>query len=191
MNSSPVKAFYSLIFLSAFGIMSLSEKKAGVLMNADYLVKLYELPSSEPACRKAAEEGVTIHRAMGLDRGRILDFVAENFSPAWVGEASLALSCQPTTCFIAVKEKKVVGFACYDATAKGFFGPTGVLEECRGKGVGSALLYRTLEAMREAGYGYAVIGWVSDAVEFYRKSLEILEIPGSFPGVYRHMIDQN
>ena len=45
--------------------------------------------------------------------------------------------------------------------------------------------------MREAGYGYAVIGWVSDAVEFYRKSLEILEIPDSFPGIYCHMIDQN
>lgn len=160
-------------------------------MDADYLVKLYELPSSDAALRKAEAEGITIHRAMGLDRGRILDFVAENFNPAWAGEATLALSCQPTTCYIAVRDKQVVGFACYDATAKGFFGPTGVLESCRGKGVGSALLYKTLEAMREAGYGYAVIGWVSDAVDFYKKALDVWEIPDSFPGVYRHMIDRN
>ncbi len=160
-------------------------------MSADYLVKLYELPSSEESVRKAEEHGVTIHRAMGLDRGKILDFVSQNFSSAWVGECALALSSQPTTCYIAVQDKKVVGFACYDATAKGFFGPTGVLERCRGKGVGTALLYKTLEAMWEAGYGYAAIGWVTDALGFYKKALNIFEIPGSFPGVYRHMIDQN
>lgn len=160
-------------------------------MSADYLVKLYELPSSETAIKKAAEHGITIHRAMGLDRDKILDFVKRNFSAAWIGECSLALSSQPTTCYIAVQNKKVVGFACFDATAKGFFGPTGVLEECRGIGVGTALLYKTLEAMWEAGYGYAAIGWVTDALNFYKKTLDLLEIPESFPGVYRHMIDQN
>ena len=160
-------------------------------MAADYLVKLYDLPSSEEITRKMKKEGVTIHRAMGLDRTRILDFIRENFYDAWVDETTVALSQQPLTCFIAVKDKKVVGFACYDATAKGFFGPTGVQESMRGKGVGTALLYRTLEAMREAGYGYAVIGWVTDAVEFYLKALDAIEIPDSFPGVYKNMIEQN
>lgn len=160
-------------------------------MAGDYLVKLYDLPSSSPSTEKAASHGVTIHRAMGLDRTKILDFIRKNFHAIWVDECTLALSAQPTTCFIAVKDKQVIGFACYDATAKGFFGPTGVLESYRGKGVGTALLYRTLEAMREAGYGYAVIGWVTDALEFYQKTLDILEIPGSFPGVYQHMADLN
>ena len=160
-------------------------------MDADYLVKLYELPSSAEALERIAEEGITVHRAMGLDREKILAFVKENFADAWVGETTVALSRQPAGCFIAVRDGKVVGFACYDATAKGFFGPTGTLGSLRGKGVGTALLYRTLEAMREDGYGYAVIGWVSDALPFYRKVLDVIEIPGSFPGVYRHMVERN
>ena len=160
-------------------------------MDADMLVKLYNLPDSTEIYKKVAEQGVTIHRAMAIDRDKILNFVAENFYPAWVNETTLALSSQPTTCYIAVKEGKVVGFACYDATAKDFFGPTGVTESLRGKGIGTALLYRTLEAMREDGYGYAIIGWVSEALEFYQKTCNAAIIPDSFPGVYAHMVERN
>ena len=73
-------------------------------------------------------------------------------------EVALALSQQPPTVLIAVEGQTLVGFACYDASARGFFGPTGVDEAARGRGIGEALLIRTLKAMREAGYGYAVIG---------------------------------
>jgi predicted GNAT family acetyltransferase len=45
-----------------------------------------------------------------------------------------------------------------DATMKGFFGPTGVDEAQRGKGIGEALLIATLKGMREAGHAYGVIG---------------------------------
>ena len=158
---------------------------------ADYLVKLYDLPDSEAIYRKLKEDGVSIQRAMALDRSKILRFIGDNFDAAWVDETTLALSQQPLTCFLAIRNREVVGFACYDATSKGFFGPTGVKEDLRGQGIGTALLYRTLEAMREAGYGYAIIGWVTDAAEFYRKTVAAAEIPDSFPGVYGKMIDQN
>ena len=62
-------------------------------------------------------------------------------------------------------------FACFDSSAKGFFGPIGVLSEYRGKRVGQSLLLKTLYAMKEYGYGYAIIGWVSDAELFYRKTV--------------------
>ena len=160
-------------------------------MATDLLVKLYDLPDSAAAYQRIEQYEITIHRAMGLDRSKILDFIKENFSPAWIDECTVALAALPSTCYIAVRDKKIIGFACFDATAKGFFGPTGVSESCRSMGVGTALLYRTMEAMREAGYGYAAIGLVSDALEFYKKELNVIEIPDSFPGVYRHMIDQN
>jgi hypothetical protein len=38
----------------------------------------------------------------------------------------------PISCFIAVYEKSIAGFACYDATCKDFFGPTGVKKEFKG-----------------------------------------------------------
>ena len=88
---------------------------------------------------------------------------------------------------MAVKDDTLLGFACHDTTAKGFFGPTGVTEQARGQGIGEALLLATLNGMREAGYGYAVIG-DPGPVAFYRKRLDALEIPKSEPGVYRGML---
>ena len=44
--------------------------------------------------------------------------------------------------------------------------------------------------MRDAGYGYAVIGWVGDAANFYRKTVGAQFIPGGEPEntVYANMI---
>ncbi len=55
-------------------------------------------------------------------------------------------------CFIATENGKLVGFACYDSSSKGFFGPIGVDPQRRGENIGQALLVRTLTAMREYGY---------------------------------------
>lgn len=62
-----------------------------------------------------------------------------------------------------------MGFTCYDTSAKGFFGAIGVLPSERGKNIGTLLLLRTSVAMRE--YGYAMIGWVNEAEQFYRKTI--------------------
>lgn len=79
----------------------------------------------------------------------------------------------------ATEEGKLIGFACYDSSSKGFFGPIGVLEERRKENIGQALLIRTLNAMKE--YGYAIIGWVSDAEQFYRKTVGAEFIKGGNP----------
>ena len=97
------------------------------------------------------------------------------------------MSGHPVTTWIAVADGKMLGFACHDATAKGFFGPTGVSEAARGKGIGEALLFATLSGMREAGYAYAVIG-DPGPMEFYKKRLDALSIPRSSPGLYRGML---
>ena len=104
-----------------------------------------------------------------------------------MSEAAIALSGHPVRCWIAIKDQKLLGFACHDATAKGFFGPTGVDAAARRQGIGEALLMVTLCGMREAGYGYAVIGWAGPA-NFYKRRLDALEIPGSEPGIYRGML---
>ena len=73
---------------------------------------------------------------------------------------------------------------------RGFSGPTGVDEASRGQGIGEALLITTLKGMREAGYGYAVIG-DPGPVGFYQKRLDALEIPKSKPGIYAGMLRSN
>ena len=154
---------------------------------ADLLVKLYELPPSAQALETLRAEGIEIRRAIGPEKHAIVEWAEKKFSRSWASECDVALSAQPVSCFIAVKEKQVIGFACYDATLKGFFGPIGVDESVKKKGLGKALLIRTLEAMRDAGYGYAAIGWAGP-VEFFSKTVGATVIEGSEPGVYKNLV---
>lgn len=154
---------------------------------ADLLVKLYELPESGRLCAALAEKGIEIKRAIGPEKQAVVAWVLANFSKAWASEADVAFSQTPPSIFVAVKEKAVIGFACYDSTAKGFFGPIGVDQNVRAGGLGKALLVRTLEAMREAGYGYAIVGWAGP-VDFFKKAVGAVVIEGSEPGVYKNLI---
>jgi transposase InsO family protein len=72
------------------------------------------------------------------------------------------------SCFIATTGSRLVGFACYDATVLGMFGPIGVDKDLRGRDIGSALLKACLLDMRVKGYAYAVIG-STKAFGFYEK----------------------
>ena len=94
---------------------------------------------------------------------------------------------QPVSCFIAVQEGKIVGFACHDATCPNFFGPTGVEPKAQKGGIGKALLFACLEDMKHQGFGYAIIGGVGPA-EFYAKVVGAVAIEGSEPGIYRGLL---
>jgi hypothetical protein len=85
--------------------------------------------------------------------------------------------------------KQLIGFSCYDTTAKGFFGPAGVSEAARGRGTGRALLIACLHAMRFEGYGYAIIG-DAGPTDFYEKAVGAVAIPDSVPGVYAGMLHE-
>lgn len=152
----------------------------------DYLVRLYDLPVFEAEARVAAA-GIIVRRVIAPEGHVVLDWIREHFSEHWVSEAARGLAQTPVTTWIAVKDNKMLGFACHDTTAKGFFGPTGVDVAARGQGIGDALLIATLKGMREAGYGYAVIG-DPGPISFYQKRLDCLEIPKSKPGVYAGML---
>lgn len=154
---------------------------------ADLLVKLYDLPSSAEAVEGLKAAGVEIRRALGPEKHAVTEWAEKKYSRAWASECDVAMSSHPVTCFIAVKDLSIVGFACYDATLKGFFGPIGVDKEAGVKGLGTALLLRTLEAMRDAGYGYAAIGWAGP-VDFFKKAAGATVIEGSEPGVYKNLV---
>jgi len=152
----------------------------------DLLVRLYDLPVLDSEARVAAS-GVVIRRAIAPEIHVVLDWIGHHFHPAWVSEASKGMMQNPVTTWLAVRDGQLLGFACHDTTAKGFFGPTGVDEAARGQGIGEALLLATLRGMREAGYGYAIIG-DPGPVAFYQKRLDAFPIPKSKPGVYAGML---
>lgn len=149
----------------------------------DMLVRLYSLPSSEELYQTVASHGVTLRRARAFEKHTVAAFARKHFSEKWVSEIEVSMSRQPVSCFIATKDRAILGFACYETTMRGFFGPTGVDEAARGMGIGKALLFLSLEAMREMGYAYAVIGGVGPQ-EFYAKACGASVIEGSTPGIY-------
>jgi len=153
----------------------------------DMLVKLYELPASAATFDRLRADGIAIRRALAPEKHKITLWVRDHFEEGWVGETEIAFARQPISCFIAVEEGRILGFACHDATLRNFFGPTGVEPQARNKGIGAGLLLACLEAMREQGYGYAIIGGAGPAA-YYAKAVGAVPIEGSEPGVYRGLL---
>ena len=150
----------------------------------DMLVRLYALPDAAPYDERIEARGISVRRMDAWDRAPALRFVREQFTENWASEVELAFSNgHPITGFVAVQEGRIVGFAVYECSRRGFFGPTGMREDLRGSGAGAALLMRCLESMREMGYGYAIIGGVGPA-EFYEKVCGAKIIEGSDESVY-------
>ncbi|MFO1308788.1 MAG: GNAT family N-acetyltransferase [Burkholderiales bacterium] len=152
----------------------------------DMLVKLWELPPLEPAIENAAARGVVVRRALAPEKPAVLDWMRAHF-PAWAAEADVAFSRQPVACFVAIRDGLVLGFACHDAIAPDFFGPTAVLEPARGQGLGRALALAAMHALKAQGYAYAIVGGVGPAA-FYEKTLGAVAIAGSAPGIYAGML---
>jgi GNAT superfamily N-acetyltransferase len=150
---------------------------------SDMLVKLYQLNWDAGVMLAQAHRGVCIRKPIGPEKHAIIDWVRHHFSAGWASEADVAISREPGACFIAEKADRLIGFACYDATALGFFGPIGVHEAFRGTCIGSALLRACLLDMKLKGYGYAIIGDTT-AFTFYEKTVGAIEIKDSTPGIY-------
>lgn len=155
---------------------------------SDLLVKLYEIPDDWGWLAEQAARGILIRKPLGPEKGLIVAWVGEHFGPGWASEADMAFGNRPVSIFIALEGPALIGFACYDATGLGFFGPSGVLAASRGRGTGRALLLACLLDMKLKGYGYAIIG-DAGPVEFYAKAAGAVVIPGSSPGVYRSLLN--
>jgi GNAT superfamily N-acetyltransferase len=148
---------------------------------------LASLSNLGPLPKRFSKVLLQVRKPIGPEYDSIVRWISDRFSPAWSSEASAALSNRPITLFIAQHGTDLQGFCCYDATARGFVGPIGVLDSERGKGMGAALLLACLHDMRTMGYGYAIAGWVGEP-EFFRKVAGATEIPDSTPGLYANLL---
>jgi GNAT superfamily N-acetyltransferase len=152
----------------------------------DMLVKLWELPPLEPALAAAAARGVTVRRALAPEKPVVLDWMRVHF-PSWTAEVEVSFARLPVACYVAIGDQTILGFACHDAIAPDFFGPTGVAESARGQGIGRALAIAAMHALKAQGYAYAIVGGVGPAA-FYEKVFGAVAIAGSEPGLYRGML---
>jgi GNAT superfamily N-acetyltransferase len=157
----------------------------------DMLVKLYDLPPRDASLDHCKAMGITIRRPMPYEKSLVLDWIREQFAVGWADETDAAFARQPASCFIATEKGHVIGFATFDATARGFFGPTGVQASHRGRGVGKALLIASVHGLAELGFAYGIIGQAEETARiFYAKSVGATVIPDSDPSVYRDWLSR-
>jgi len=153
----------------------------------DMLVRLYDIPEPSARITTLHNAGIDLRRAIAPERHVVVSWVRKQFGEGWASECEVSFARLPISCFRAQRGQDVLGFACYDATAKAFFGPTGVLESERNKGIGTALLLMALQAMAAEGYAYAIIGAAGPA-DFYAKAVGAVPIAGSAPGIYAGLL---
>ena len=165
----------------------------------DMLVKLYTLPELVPLLTALNQKGLEIRRPDPSEKYILAEWVRQHFKDSsWPIGCEVAVENRPVSCYIAVEKSRahvpsknpydlpdeiLIGFACYDVASKGMFGPLGVHENYRKQGIGTALLLACLHSMKEEGYAYAVIGWVSSE-DFYANAVGATVIPDSEPGIY-------
>jgi GNAT superfamily N-acetyltransferase len=137
---------------------------------ADMLIKLFEIADDWHILAAQKKRAITIRKPIGPEKHIIINWVSDHFGSGWASETDTA-----------------IGFACYDATALGFFGPIGVEKSHRKQGTGKALLTACLLDMKLKGYGYAIVG-TAENTEYYKKTVGAVEIPGSSPGIYKTQV---
>jgi ribosomal protein S18 acetylase RimI-like enzyme len=150
------------------------------LPSIDMLVPLLALPPAESLRKRLRDEGILVRRAKVWEAGLLREFIAGGFLPSWAEEAAVAFANKPVSAFLAFEGISVIGFAAYECTYRGVFGPIGVDEAYRRRGIATALLLECLASMREMGYIYAIIGQAGPR-EFFEKACGAMAVPEDWP----------
>ncbi len=117
--------------------------------------------------KKLLGEGIEIRRANYEDREALLEFLHENFD-LWRYEVLNAYNSIPIAIHIAIHQGKIKAFSAHNGNnfGTGWFGPMGTHPDLRGKGIGSILLKRCLQDMKDWGLEKSIIPWVGP-IRFY------------------------
>ena len=154
----------------------------------DLLVNLLKLPALT-APTEIEALGIKIRRAEPWELSRLREFVTANFSSSWADEVSVGFAAKPITVYLAIQHAEIVGFAAYECTRRAFFGPTGVANELRGRGVGTAMLLHSMQGLRDLGYVYGIIGGAGP-IAYYQKTVGAVVIPETDPGIYVDLLSR-
>ncbi|MCP4721282.1 MAG: GNAT family N-acetyltransferase, partial [Desulfobacteraceae bacterium] len=92
----------------------------------DLIVNLYDLPDDHPGQEQLKRDDILIRNAMAWDKHQVVTWVNQAFGKLWASECDVAFTHQPVSCFLATKDRQILGFACHDTSMKNFFGPVGV-----------------------------------------------------------------
>ncbi|MBA4250528.1 MAG: hypothetical protein C0425_04400 [Chlorobiaceae bacterium] len=117
--------------------------------------------------KELSEKNIICKRADESDKEKISQWLKINFE-AWIPEVAEAYKNNPISLHIALDGDEMLGFSAHEVNNRGtgWFGPMGTSAAARGKGIGSILLKRCLNDMKEIGHNKAIIPWVGP-IPFY------------------------
>lgn len=149
----------------------------------DMICPLFEIPDYSDLVKKLESEGIRLTRPKPWKHTAFMESMVKNFGQGWADEADRGFKNDPVSIIIAMDGDEIIGFAAYEATARCYFGPTGVLESYRGRGIGKALFFKAMEGLRDMGYVYGIIG-SPGPVDFYSKAMKGLLLPNDWKNIY-------
>ena len=79
----------------------------------DMLVSLLHLPQAQDLYDSLEQKGIRIQRAMTPDKLYVVKWVKDHFGAGFAGECDASFSHHPVSCFLAVQDRRILGFACY------------------------------------------------------------------------------
>jgi GNAT superfamily N-acetyltransferase len=118
------------------------------------------------------KNGYIYERVQPEDFNKTFEFVKQRFPKnTWAEEVKFSFKLQPPSTFIAKDaNNEIVGWATHSQFFPGSFGPTGVEESLRGKGIGAELFLWCLWDIKQKGVDICEIMWVEkDVAKFYSK----------------------
>jgi len=150
-------------------------RKIGECINYELDLLSFRIPVRMIRTENALkDEGIIIKAAAKEDEDRVSKWVHETFWPPWDYETTLAFEGDEAGVWIAEdSDKNLLGFSVYGGLEPTWFGPIGVVETARRRGIGSILLYRCVESMRSLGKRYISIPWTSNL--FFYSQLSIIK----------------
>ncbi len=160
--------------LGFFKALGFDEVYRPLSMDAN-LVKLDTPEWVSEKSRALERDGVTIEPFRPESILPILDFMRSEFPGDWqrfaretMGRISLG-KYRPDNLWTASENSGIVGYAQHDNAGR--FGPFGVSSSLRGRGIGAALLFSCLHAMRAKGLHNAWFLWTDDkAAKLYAQA---------------------
>ena len=143
----------------------------------DLLVNLLKLPATRRSAR------IQRRRAQPLRYLASAGLWRKIFPRAGQTRSRSVLRDNRSPFYIATIDREIAGFAAYECTRRGFFGPTGVVDSARGKGIGKALLLASLWGAARDGVRLRHHRRRGSG-RFYQKTVGAIIIPDSEPGIY-------
>lgn len=156
--------------LSFFTKMGFELRGPSVSMKID--LERYNLPDDMVnKSEKLLKNGVIFRNCETSDFLDLKVFVQKHFSGGWTSNVINAFrrGIENKTLMICELDDEIIGYSQININDEiGRFGPIGINESFRGKGLGGVLLHHTLQNMKARGYKVAYFEWTSGSnISFY------------------------